>query len=124
MRVNREGRRGPGDPERAPRHAELTLVEGRAGLYLQPVRVLPDRGLEFEHHAAPAASNSPCTFTRPPTGSLTDVETKRTVGWCSVSKKSPERRCSSRLSLPVLTLVASIVSSMRRSPPLRSRATR
>src|SRR5262249_14783039 len=50
--MDREGRRGPSDPERAPRHAEFALVEGRARVDLEFVGVLPERGLEIEYDAA------------------------------------------------------------------------
>ena len=116
MRVNGERRRGPGHPERARGHAELALVERGARVDLQLVGGLLELGSSVSRTRLPAASNSPSTWNRPPTGSLTAFETKRTSGWRCVSKKSADLRCSSRLSLPVFRLLASIVSSSRRRP--------
>ena len=59
IRVNREGRRGPGHAERAIRHAELALVERRARVYLQPVGVLPERRLELDRASHRGGRNDP-----------------------------------------------------------------
>src|SRR3954469_1878643 len=108
------------DPEWAPGHAELAVVDECGCLDLELAVDLAHRCSTLSGTCRPAACSSPRAL-RVPSCRVTVPATKRTLEWLVTSKNSPERRCASRLPCLVSSLSASIVSSSAgRSSRLRA----